>query len=292
MKQDILQQKYAGFRFPDCFFEFQDFVNELQHTHAININRSALQVSLADTFKIFDEQTDTSTFDPWATSRYPNDPPEFFTMLHGPSDGLHWGYYIDDENAPKIEVASYYHREGLSFTINGLNLHEAVRSHLEQCWHDNADYLKTYNDDVYKRQLDELNTMRDVLKKYYTADRGETGLQYLNKYHYTDDADVPLRYGIGIKLNGADYRTIPDADKFVEPGFTPTHDELMQYSQQAIALLNDGYPFAALKLGRDMWCYEQQYRAEAINVLTKAYQALNRPRSLYFLNRIASQTAT
>ena len=27
--------------------------------------------------------------------RFFNDPPEFFTVLRGPADGLHWGYWFD-----------------------------------------------------------------------------------------------------------------------------------------------------------------------------------------------------
>jgi hypothetical protein len=285
MTQKILQDKYAGFRFPDCFFEFQDVVAQLQQAHSININKCALQIKLGDVFRVFEPGINIAAFHPWEVSRYPNDPPEFFTLIHGASDGLHWGYYLEDENSPELFVASYYHRDPLLFTVNGLNLHQMVREQLEKCYRDNEEYLKIYTDDIYKKELDELNQIREVLKKYDTAERTETGVNYLEKYGYKRQTTIPTRDNIGISLPIQQYQPLHNAALWMQPGFSPTPEQVKQCQQQAIELLKAGYPATILKLGHDLWCYEP-YRNEAITVLEKAYQALERPRALFFLNKI------
>ena len=64
--------------------------------------------------------------------RYYNDPPEFFTLLLGDMDGLHWGYYLDDSATQSGCVASYYTNDAFELMPDGDTLFEALRLDLEQ----------------------------------------------------------------------------------------------------------------------------------------------------------------
>jgi len=285
-----IQEAYLGILFPYCFFRFHDFVEDLKTAHGIDINRCALQIQLGDAFQVFQPAPDPKSFDPLTTSRYPNDPPEFFTVLHGPSDGLHWGYYFEDPGQPEYFVASYFHNEPLQFSIDGQNLMEAARKFLEQCYEDNKEYLEIHGEEVYVKELEELALIRSVLRNYGTGEREEIGNEYVEKYEYTRQVTAPTRDGLGIVVGEHLYSPLPDADYFLNPDFTPTPEQVDRYMKEASEKLAEGLPGAALKLGKDLWCYAR-YKGESFRMLELAYGALNRDTSLALLNIARKQTA-
>jgi hypothetical protein len=281
MGDNPLQQPYGGFRFPACFFEFANLFSVLEN-RGVDL-RESLNIVPAEIF------SSEHVSDPWKAARYPNDPPEFFTLLHGMSDGLHWGYYIGNENDPAILVVSYYHRDPLHFSIDGLNLHEALRSHLEACWRDNLDYMSFDDDPVYEERQRQLQIIRETIKAYATADREETGTAYLERYQLSAKPGIPLRYGIDIDPAEGRYQPLKNAENWLSPGYIPAAGEVRTAVAEAEDLLREGY-ITALKLGRDLWCYEG-YRSEAIRLLEKAYTVLKRPRALALLERISGEPA-
>ena len=276
-----IREAYFGIDFPQCFYRFQEFVEKLRTEHRIDINRCALQIQLGDVFQALGPEFDARSYNPALTSRYPNDPPEFFTLVHGPSGGQHWGYYLEDPAEPEFYVASYFHSEPLHFSIDGLNLFEAVRKHLERVYEDNLEYTDMYagdegdEGDEYKEQLEELDTIRSLLKSYYTGEREETGEAYVETYRYQREVTAPTRDGIGIRLAGELYRPVPGSERFLNPRFSPGQAEVEHFMEEARQLLELGFPGAELKLGKDLWCYPQ-YREEAFEVLASAYEALGR----------------
>lgn len=281
MRSTTLKQAYLGFQFPACFTEFAELLEQLRNKHGIELSGSALNLTPAAAFA-------PSSADPWLDSRYPQDPPEFFTMLHGGSDGLHWGYYAEDENAPSIMVASYYHREPLHFSVDGLNLHEALRGHLETCWADLSDYAELEGRGPYEKSFAELNQIRECLQQYYTGDRPEQGRDYLFAYSFTSRPGIAQRNGIDITSDPAHYLPLALAAAFDDPAFQPSPAQVQQCLRAAYDKLLGGYPLAALKLGRDLWCYET-YREESIWILEKTYRSMGRPRALGFLQRIKAE---
>jgi hypothetical protein len=278
-----ISQAYFGIHFPDCFFRFQDFVTALGKEHGVDINNCALQIRLGDAFKVFEPGADIEALNPAVSSRYPNDPPEFFTMIHGPSDGLHWGYYFEDPQEPEYFVASYFHSEPIEFSVDGQNLFEAVRRFLEQSCEDKKDYLEIDGEDVYRKAVAELDLIRDVLRRYATREREETGRAYVETYDFVRSATAPTRDHIGVFIERDLYRPLPGAEQFLNPDFTPAPEQVERFLGEAAALLKDGFPGAALKLGKDLWCYEQ-YRPQSFRALETAYRALGRSTSLKLLN--------
>lgn len=285
----IIQDAYFGIHFPNCFFRFQDFVEQLKINHNIDINRCGLQIQLGDIFQVFQPDFESKFYNPVVTSRYPNDPPEFLTIIHGSSDGLHWGYYLEDPNQPEFIVASYFHRDPLLFSIDGLNLFEAFRKILEKSYEDNSTYQKMYGDQEYQKILEELNSIRNILKTYYTQEREEVGEEYLQKYQYVREVSTPTRDGMGIVLSKELYCPIHDVNNFLKLDFTPTPEQVDRYMKEALELCDQGIPGTALKLGKDLWCYEQ-YKKESYQLLEMSYKALNRRTLSKFLNLAKGQT--
>ncbi|HKJ03581.1 MAG TPA: ADP-ribosylation family protein [Longimicrobiales bacterium] len=274
--RDVLRSAYDGFEFPPCFFGFHDFVVDLARTHGIDFGSCAMQVRLGSAFDVFSAGFLEKGFDPARPSRYPADPPEFLTVIHGPSGGLHWGYYCEDRRRPELFVASYFHSDPLSLEVDGWSIFEAMRGFLERMVVDNRDYLDTDGDPFYRDQLAELDTVRSVLVTYDTGDRPETGSEYLDRYVTTlSPPTARTRDGIGIRVDPSLYRPLSNARDFTRAAFHPPPEEASTAQAEALHLLKQGFPGAAFKLGKDLWCYED-HRARAVELLRAAYVALDR----------------
>lgn len=271
-----------GFEFPDAFFLFWQFYQQLPEKSIGGGFGAALNISLGDVFKLFDVDTDIEQFNPLDEFRYYNDPPEFFTLLKGHTDGLHWGYYLDDPNNDiQFQVASYYANDAFEISLTGYNLFEALRMELEFVY---VGELQNLRDDPsehehYERNLMRLETIRNLLKQYCTADRPELGLGYTNKYFVKREATAPTREGIGIVLPVNLYKPLLEKDHFTDrsagANYQPTAEFVEKSAQKALDLLEKGFPGAALKLGKDLWTYPLFYKT-SYQLLEKAYKALGR----------------
>lgn len=106
-----------GFDFPTSFYEFYEFAQRLNEHPALQRKYEKglgmIGMYLAEPFDVFKADFDPNKQDMVETVRHYNDPPEFFTILSGDTDGLHWGFYIDQPtgNPYDIWVASYYSRD-------------------------------------------------------------------------------------------------------------------------------------------------------------------------------------
>ena len=107
-RQKRLEHIYS-IPFPDSFFAFWDFAQT--HDSLLDL----LGIGLVGPF---DELRDREDRSGWA-ARYYDDPPEFLTLAIGSSDGLHWGYYIDDPGHPSFPVVSFYSKDFFSVTVSG-----------------------------------------------------------------------------------------------------------------------------------------------------------------------------
>jgi hypothetical protein len=282
-RREQLRSLY-GFDFPDDFFRFWQFVNRLRPLEPLNALLELLGITLVGPFEVlagrFDGRTPPhSQLLHW---RYHDDPPEFFTVFSGDTDGLHWGYYLDDPGRGDGCVAYYYARDAFELSVGGDNLFEAVRLQLELCWRDSEeyrdedpDYAADYEDDL--RQLDEF---RPRLQKYATGDRPETGDDYFEQYggyaKRNDRIIADTREGMGIVVPRKQYRplSLPDKKLWAALRKTPKLAPLVEEARQA---LREGFPGTALKLGKDLWAIGGEHQTMyAYELLDAAYEALGR----------------
>jgi Leucine-rich repeat (LRR) protein len=284
--QAHLQEIY-GFAFPDSFFLFWQFYSQLPAKSMGGGFGTALSITLGEIFDIFKTNVDLENFNPLLGFRHYNDPPEFFTLMHGDSDGLHWGYYLDNpDNQPIIDfpIASYYANDTFEICLQGYNLFEAVRYELEESYTSFAEPLaeSTETEDIefYQRKLGQLEIIRDILTNYCTAERLEIGRDYTQKYSLKRSFTAPTREGMGIVLPSELYKPLPEKDWFTDrnQGFDyhPTPEHIEKIAHKALELLAEGYPGAAFKLGKDLWTYPLFYKT-CHQLLTEAYTALKRP---------------
>ncbi|MCU0445182.1 MAG: DUF2228 domain-containing protein [Microscillaceae bacterium] len=284
--QARLQEIY-GFAFPDSFFLFWQFYAQLPAKSMGGGFGTALSITLGEVFDIFKTNVDLENFNPLLGFRHYNDPPEFFTLLHGDTDGLHWGYYLDNpDNQPISEfpIAAYYANDAFEISLKGHNLFEAVRYELELTYTSFAEPLaeatETEDIEFYQRKLGQLEVIRDILTKYCTAERPEKGSHYTQKYQLKRHFSAPTREGMGIVVEPHQYKPLPEKDWFTDPtqssDYHPTAEHIDKIAHKALDLLHDGYAGAALKLGKDLWTYPLFYKT-CHQLLSEAYTALNRP---------------
>lgn len=277
-----LQQRRArlraeyGFDFPEEFYRFWDFVTRLSPLDPLHA-LSALEVTLVGPFEIlsgrFDGQVPKhSQLLHW---RYWGDPPEFFTVLAGGGDGLHWGYVLDDpDRGPAGCVASYFARDAYEFSLDGDSLFEAMRLHLEYQYRDLLDYEEG-------ESLEPLDRLRDQLTKYATGDRAETDEEYTDLYGGMSSRNehvVAATWGnLGVVAAPEQYQPLSVPDKRLWKAMFRNKFDFQPLVEEARAALTAGRPATALKLGRDLWVSGNAERMEAgAALMDEAYAALGR----------------
>jgi hypothetical protein len=273
-----------GFDFPDDFYRFWDFVSRLAPLDPLAGLAETLDVRLVGPFEVLSGRFDGrvprhSLLLHW---RYYGDPPEFFTVLAGGSDGLHWGYFLDDPPHDTSCVASYYARDAYELSANGDTLFEAVRLHLEYCHSDQTDYLELDpgGKATYEAALGNLEHLRRRLMEYATVDQPEVGDEYTERYANTNrrSKSVVARTmeGMGVVVPPSVYRPLSMEDRRLWRYLRRTRNpqDVVNEARRALA---DGFPGTALKLGKDLWATSGTIKADyACELLESAYAAMGR----------------
>jgi hypothetical protein len=278
-----LREAY-GFDLPDDFFRFWEFACRLKPLDPLNALAEALHVALVGPFEVLAGRFDgrTPRYSLRLHWRYYDDPPEFFTVLAAGTDGLHWGYFLDDPAAGEGCVASYYARDTYELSADGDNLFEAVRLHLEYTHRDWEDYRDEHPESAAgcEADLGRLAELREQLLRYATADRPEVGEAYTEAYDGVTarGGRVVARTmeGMGVVVPPELYRPLGLPDRKLWRHLRKEKDPL-DVVEEARAALRDGFPGTALKLGKDLWATTGARRtAYAYELLESAYAALGR----------------
>jgi Uncharacterised conserved protein (DUF2228) len=282
-RRELLERRYR-LQFPDSFYAFWEFArthSSLLDVLGDNLMGMALTGSgLVGPFEFLNESKLVEE-DPLWDARYYNDPPEFLTIARGRTDGLHWGYYIDDPQSPTFPVVAYYGNDAFELTVVGDTLFEALRDELEGHYSGCLENIEYDPDgkDTYQRYLDQLARLRERLQTYATGERDEVGEEYSAKYHAMSGLSrrviAPTRDGMGIVVPDGKYQPLNGDDPSQLWDYRPTSQEVQQRSGEALQLLAQGYPGAALKLGKDLWVY-RDFRGASYALLDAAYANLSR----------------
>jgi hypothetical protein len=283
---DRLRELY-GFDWPDDLFRFWDFARRLQPLNPLEALAEPLGIVLVGPFEVLAGRFNgrTPRYSQVLHWRYYDDPPEFFTVLAGDTDGLHWGYYLDDPGPGRVSrptVASYYARDAFELSADGDSLFEAVRLAVEHAQRDNEDYLAEDSENAprYTEKLRQIGRLRERVLAVATADRTETGDEYLSRYSgsWARSEWVVARTlkGMGIVVPEGTYRplSLSDRELWKRLRRNPDPAEVVEEARQAV---REGFPGTALKLGKDLWALTGARRtAYAVELLTMAYEALGR----------------
>lgn len=287
-RRQRLRAEYA-FDFPEGLYRFWAWANRLSPLAPLEALAEALQITLVGPFEVLAGRFDGrvprhSLLLHW---RYYDDPPELFTCLAGASDGLHWGYYLDDPAAGEGCVASYYAQDAFELSVDGDDLFDAVRLHLEHCLSDHE--IDGTDDD---RTRDRLDTLRGRLMEHVIGARPETGEEYTDLYggasRREEKVVAETMDGMGIVVPPERYRPLSLNDKRLRRRLRSS-DDPVEVAAEARQALRDGYPGTALKLGKDLWALGGERRmAYAAELLEAAYDALGRSELLRVLQTHAA----
>jgi hypothetical protein len=270
-----------GFDFPEDFFSFWQFVNRLQPLDPLKALLD-LRIQLVGPFEVLAGRFDGRSlrYSPLLHWRYSFDPPEFFTVLAGDIDGLHWGYYLDDPPPGPVCVASYYASDAFDLSADGDNLFEALRLHIEECYRDCEEdrELDPELSEQCEHEMRQLDDWREKLAGFATSERGDVGAAYVDRYAGRSRRRpvAKTRDNMGIVVPMELYRPLSRKDRKLWTYLDNTEDPV-EVVEEARRALSDGFPGAALKLGKDLWAVGGERHTDyAYELLESAYTVLGR----------------
>lgn len=268
---------FYGFDFPDEFFWYREFLAKLPPgvlAEACDM-RPAYPFDLADGKPVKDHPAH-----PLWEGRYYHDLPEFVTLFHGTTDGLHWGYYFDSPGEMPPVVCHYWHGDTFQHAVDGDTLFEATRWQVESSEEGLLEMIEDDPDEEahYRAQIDQLAVIRRALGGYWGGDREETGADYEDTYGGAGwrEPVADTWDHLGIVVAEKQYKKLSaDSFRVAKGRAEPQPTQVMGLAAEAMQLLLDGYPGAALKLGRDLWMWAKEF-PECYDLLDSAYAALRR----------------
>ncbi len=266
---------FYGFDFPDDFFEFREFMSGLPRKALEDV--CAMRPAFAFAVAAGRKAEDYPDHPHWE-DRYYSDLPEFITLFTGSCDGLHFGYFFDAPGELPPVCAHYWHSDTFEHALDGDTIFEMVREHIEYAESDNLENMEYDEDDAafYRRRLKQGEKLRGKLSKYFGAKRRETGEEYLDTYGGSAWRE-PVAHTwdqLGIVVPKAKYKKLK-RDLFSGISVKLTKTVVKPLVAQARKQLVAGYPGSALKLGRDLWVWAEQF-PECYELLDDAYAALGR----------------
>lgn len=274
-----------GFDFPEDFYRFWQFVNRLAPLDPLHALQDALGFVLVGPFEILAGRFDGrvprhSLLLHW---RYHDDPPEFFSVLAGGGDGLHFGYFLDVPEAGLGCLCSYYAHDAYELSADGDTLFEAVRLHLEYQQADletDAGYGLISAEEL-QHGRDALEQVRSALCQFATADRPERGEAYTESYagacRRNELVVADTWEGMGIVVPPSLYRPLALTGRKLWRHLHRKTVDLAPLVDEARQALREGFPGSLLELGKNLWVSaDASKRQIGFQLLDEAYAALGR----------------
>jgi hypothetical protein len=260
-------QRSHGITLPDHVFEFQAFWNGLHPVEReAAYSLDLVPMGLLDLFDDTVEQRRIDGLDLRLHGRYYRDPPEFFTVLHGGTDGLHYGLWYDDPSAPPAFIASYYNNDGGELGLFPGALLDMVREQLGRRMEELEDEEPGEGDDAWLQ----LEVLREALDAFAPSAKPVPALPG----HRLDTVD-----GAGALVRPEDPEHARDPEQLYQELSRIEPEALRERVAAALASCEAGDPSEALALGRDLhWLSHGVHEREeaAAAVLEAAYRALGR----------------
>ena len=257
--RQALREAY-GFDLPDDLFEFWAFARRKGVREMMS---AELGMDLCGPFTVLAGGELANDRDRWQA-----DPPEFFTVATGDTDGLHWGYVAHAPGTSTPYVAHFYARDGYSIGHDG-SMFDALRSYLDGVHADReqelAEIRAVGEDDAgLKKSLARMDAVRRTMPKR-RAWRLPTQM-------------ASSRDGLGIVCSKGQWTKLDVADDKLAVELRTPRGLCAGALREAEAHLANGKPGAALKIARDAFAVlPAKQQKPAARVLAAAYHALDRP---------------
>lgn len=206
-------------------------------------------------------------------SRFRCDPPEFVTVMHGDSDGLHFGLWYDDPAELPSFVAHNYARDSAETWTERLPTALAqIGRRLSDVEADvEEDSGNEYGGERQRAQL------RLALDAFAEADRAAVADDGPRRWADAPRPDVLGGLGPAIWQSAGDPRGGHEKVNERYAAYRSRAPQVRDWMAEAQQELAAGRPAFALVLGRELhWFDNTDYHDAALALLTAAYRALGR----------------
>jgi hypothetical protein len=168
MKHELAGQlrELYGVEFPNDLFAFWEWYNKLQPEVADSFHEE-LGIRLVGPFDVLAGRFDNVELRYPAVLhwRYQFDPPEFFTVFSGNTDGLHWGYWFDDPQRLPPAISAFYASDAFELWTAGSTLFEAIANWVDgvkDSLKENIEY-DSENEEDYRNSLAAVSKLEKLL---------------------------------------------------------------------------------------------------------------------------------
>lgn len=255
-----------GFTPSDEFFAFWDFAESIKPSDPTQAFHDLLSMTLVGPFSFLAGHFESRTayYDPCLHWRYFGDPPELVTIITGGTDGLHWGYVVDEPNQNPVGIAGYFAHDDVSVFQESASLFQflahQIQATLADIEGDMKKNAKLAKDPSAKRLLTEGQKMQKALDEFCSTQA--VSFPVTAEIAFVDHCNPPPPF------------PFPEPDEF---------DSLPALVESGIKqLVKEGYSQsdARLKIGRMLWHWHYdgnpKLEAVAFKLLDDEYQSLGR----------------
>lgn len=270
--------------FPQELLEVWDFAKKLKPEDPRYAFNESLGISLHGPFEVLAGAFDDVTlrYPALLHWRYSYDPAEFFTVMVGDCDGLHWGYWFDAPGSLEPCVVSYYARDAYELHVCADTLFGALRAHLEQRWQGAHEYLNEPCDPEderwYREDIERLDALRERLCEVAGMRDKRRGDAFFQRHTVLKRQDVQMTSEyMGVVVPGSKYRDLklPCGPSSYEIWDYVRHTDMTPWIKAAHQAADEGFVGTALWMGRELWGFEQ-WAEQAAELLVRGYEGLGR----------------
>ncbi|MFO0556044.1 MAG: DUF2228 domain-containing protein [Polyangiaceae bacterium] len=255
-----------GFSFPDDLDQVFRVARSLDRRAPLTAFQDTIGVRLEGPFVVLAGGEPEKNLGRWTS-----DPPEFFTVASGDTDGLHWGYVFHEPGKTPGLAAHFYSRDGYPITVDGTLFGS----------------LRTWLIDVRRERAEEHAAIvkigerdRDLEKRIAAIDKQLEAFDAARVRSARPRAPKPVAPtldGLGI---------VCSKRHWAPPGLTDARlasklrdaNERPKLIERARALLAQGKPGGALKIARDLFAASPEKElGPLVLLLLETYLALDRP---------------
>jgi hypothetical protein len=275
--KDRLHELY-GIEFPDSLF----FLHEFLQTYPQGEKADALgslgihPTGLLQVLGRIVEGQDTSTIKPIILHyRYYRDLPEFFTCLHGDTDGLHWGLLWDEPVLGFRGAASYYNNDGDHIRVHR-GLFDALLRRVNERLESAEEMIRDdpENEQEYRKRATAIDRMKGRLLEFVNRH----GVRFNDLRPSGIESDTGLDLVIGEKYLGRAVDETPRPSKHWQALSPERVKELLSECRR-------GRVVPAMQAGRSLWYWAgREYSSDAYKLLRAGYARLERPELIKILD--------
>ncbi|MEV0455874.1 ADP-ribosylation family protein [Catellatospora methionotrophica] len=207
-------------------------------------------------------------------SRFRKDPPEFVTVMHGNTDGLHYGLWYDDPAEPPSFVAHNYARDSAETWTSDMPTPLAqVHQRLNDC-DDEARYDQEHDTPQSRWRR---YAVRRAVEAFAGADRQAQEQTGISRWAQSNRPAIVGSLGPALPSDAGDPRGSYEQKEYRYQAYVTRSPEVSVMVEEAEQELRNGKSAFALVLGRELhWIDIDDYRATSLRLLTAAYRTLGR----------------